>query len=269
MRLPRPHGRDRRAARGRPRQERNRRVCRRTRPHAPRHHGGHTRGDPRRGAPRIMRLPIPTGSTDGPARATPPRSCRHGSPPTTAPRAARHAPSARPISRSWPHGSPDACHHPLSLRNPANVQLSAAPLAGVWSVEDNGKRQLPGNARAADPWNEGGVRMSQPSEGCGWSLRQQAGAFCRVNRAQPTSRASGVSCTARLGGPLYSFKGKTPLIRDEYNIVAHRLCPCTSSFTQIQSIKPSIYYAGLRAIKSLEAVMTIATCSAVYSVYLP
>jgi len=32
-----------------------------------------------------------------------------------------------------------------------NGQLSAAPLAGVWSVEDAEQRQLPGNARAADP----------------------------------------------------------------------------------------------------------------------
>jgi len=33
---------------------------------------------------------------------------------------------------------------------PPNGQLSAAPLAGVWSVEDRSKRQLLGNARAAD-----------------------------------------------------------------------------------------------------------------------
>ncbi len=50
----------------------------------------------------------------------------------------------------------------------ANVQLSTAPLAGVWRVEDSEERQLLGNARAAD----------------------------LVNRAQPTNSASGVSCTA-------------------------------------------------------------------------
>ena len=33
------------------------------------------------------------------------------------------------------------------------VQLSAAPLAGVWRVEDRSTRQVPGNARAADPWS--------------------------------------------------------------------------------------------------------------------
>ena len=77
-----------------------------------------------------------------------------------------------------------------------NEKLSAAPLAGVWSVEDVGERQLPGNARAADLWNEGSVRVSQPPGGCGLPGRQQAGAFCRVNRARPTNRASGVSCTA-------------------------------------------------------------------------
>ena len=42
---------------------------------------------------------IPTGQTDGPTRTIPPRSCRHGSPPTTAPRAApatRHPPALHP-----------------------------------------------------------------------------------------------------------------------------------------------------------------------------
>jgi len=37
------------------------------------------------------------------------------------------------------------------------------------------------------------------SEGCALPVRQQAVAVCRVNRAQPTNRASGVSCTAWLG----------------------------------------------------------------------
>jgi len=38
---------------------------------------------------------------------------------------------------------------------PAAVQrrASAAPLAGVWRVEDVGERQLPGKVRAADLWN--------------------------------------------------------------------------------------------------------------------
>jgi len=34
----------------------------------------------------------------------------------------------------------------------AERRASAAPLAGVGSVEDGGTRQVPGNARAADPW---------------------------------------------------------------------------------------------------------------------
>jgi len=46
------------------------------------------------------------------------------------------------------------------------------------------------------------VRVSQAPGGCGLSIRQQAEAFCRVNRAQPTNRASGVSCTAWLGSIL-------------------------------------------------------------------
>jgi len=33
----------------------------------------------------------------------------------------------------------------------ANEQLSTAPLAGVWKVEDVCKRQVPGNARVAAP----------------------------------------------------------------------------------------------------------------------
>jgi len=67
-------------------------------------------------------------------------------------------------------------------------------------VEDVSKRQLLGNARAADPWSAGRVGMARSPEGCGLFGRQQAEAFCRVNRAQPTNRASGVSCTAWLGG---------------------------------------------------------------------
>jgi len=37
----------------------------------------------------------------------------------------------------------------------AQRRASAAPLAGVCRVEDAGRRQLPGNARAADPWSAG------------------------------------------------------------------------------------------------------------------
>jgi len=44
------------------------------------------------------------------------------------------------------------------------------------------------------------VGCQQSPEGCGLSGRPQAVAFCRVNRAQPTNRASGVSCTAWLDG---------------------------------------------------------------------
>ena len=35
--------------------------------------------------------------------------------------------------------------------NAPNAWLSAAPLAGVWRVEDAGTRQVPGTLRAADP----------------------------------------------------------------------------------------------------------------------
>jgi len=61
-----------------------------------------------------------------------------------------------------------------------------------------GERQLPGNARAADPWSAG--RYGAMRAGGGWGMpgRQQAVALCRVNHAQPTGRASGVSCTAWL-----------------------------------------------------------------------
>jgi len=83
-----------------------------------------------------------------------------------------------------------------------NVQLSAAPLAGFWKVEDAGRRQPPGNARAADPWSVRSIGVSRAPGGCALSSHQQAEAFCRMNRAQPTSRTSGVSCTAWFGGIL-------------------------------------------------------------------
>jgi len=67
-------------------------------------------------------------------------------------------------------------------------------------VEDREERQLPGNARAADPWSAKNAALPEVSDGWGMWGCQQAEAFCRVNRAQPTNRASGVSCTAWLGG---------------------------------------------------------------------
>ena len=80
-----------------------------------------------------------------------------------------------------------------------NGQLSAAPLAGVWRVENDEERQVPGNARAADPWSVRSIGIARAPGGCALSSHQQADAFCRVNRAQPTNRASGVSCTAWFG----------------------------------------------------------------------
>jgi len=84
-------------------------------------------------------------------------------------------------------------------------------------VEDAGKRQLPGNARAADRWSARGGESLRTAEGWGLSRRQQAEAFCRVNRAQPTNRASGVSCTAWLG----SSSGKRYI---NINIMAFYRC---------------------------------------------
>jgi len=66
-------------------------------------------------------------------------------------------------------------------------------------VEDGGERQLPGNVRAADRWSARNTGTPRQFEGWGISGRQQAVALCRVNRAQPTGRASGVSCTPWLG----------------------------------------------------------------------
>jgi len=47
-------------------------------------------------------------------------------------------------------GQRPSAARPPGVGKPPNGQLSAAPLAGVWSVEDRSKRQLLGNARAAD-----------------------------------------------------------------------------------------------------------------------
>jgi len=71
-------------------------------------------------------------------------------------------------------------------------------------VEDAEERQLLGNARTADRWSARSGESPRTAEGCGLSRYQQAEAFCRVDRAQPTSRASGVSCTAWLDGILYA-----------------------------------------------------------------
>jgi len=67
-------------------------------------------------------------------------------------------------------------------------------------VEDSGKRQLPGNVRAADPWTVAIAGLPGACEGWGMAGYQQAVADWRVDRAQPTHRASGVSCTAWFGG---------------------------------------------------------------------
>jgi len=101
----------------------------------------------------------------------------------------------------------------------SNVQLSAAPLAGVWKVEDGGRRQLPGNARAAAPWSAKGVGWTQWPEGWGLSWCQQAVALWRVNRAQPTNRASGVSCTAWFGGRIFLSLAET--LKRIYRIIVY------------------------------------------------
>jgi len=154
-----------RGHRQRPRQERNRTARRCTRPHAPRHHGGHARGRPRRGAPLAIRLPHPHGldrrvDAGHPAAILPPRVAADD----RATGRTRHAPSAHRASRSWPQGSADACRHPLPLRNPANRQALAAPLgtkiapsprnraSGVsctpWLDGRGGRRAAPGLGRA-------------------------------------------------------------------------------------------------------------------------
>jgi len=71
-------------------------------------------------------------------------------------------------------------------------------------VEDDGQRQLPGTLRAADRWSIRSVALQEASEGCALLGCQQAVAACRVNRAQATRRASGVSYTPWLGGDFLS-----------------------------------------------------------------
>ena len=72
-------------------------------------------------------------------------------------------------------------------------------------MEDSGTRQLPGNVRAADRWSVGIAGLSGVCEGWGIPGCQQAVALCRVDRAQPTGRASGVSCTPWFGSKRDSF----------------------------------------------------------------
>jgi len=52
-------------------------------------------------------------------------------------------------------------------------------------VEDSGRRQLPGNVRAAARWSAEGWGSPERSEGWGMSACKQAVAHCWVNRAQP------------------------------------------------------------------------------------
>ena len=92
-------------------------------------------------------------------------------------------PSAPLRSVGVTSGRPCAC---VSCVMP-KVQLSAAPLAGVWRVEDRSTRQVPGNARAAALWSGRSRRSPQLSEGWGLPDSQQARALCRMNRAQPTT----------------------------------------------------------------------------------
>jgi len=73
-------------------------------------------------------------------------------------------------------------------------------------VEDGGKRQLPGTLRAADPWSAESIGAPEAAGGCALLGCQQAVAVWRVDRAQPTHRASGVRCTPWLGCALFIIK---------------------------------------------------------------
>jgi len=55
-------------------------------------------------------------------------------------------------------------------RYAAERRASAAPLAGVWSVEDGGMRQVPGNARAADGWSAEGFSRRERLKVGGWQV---------------------------------------------------------------------------------------------------
>ena len=51
----------------------------------------------------------------------------------------------------------------------AQRRASAAPLAGVWTVEDVGQRQVPGKVRRADRWSAKSSGSPGVTEGCALS----------------------------------------------------------------------------------------------------
>ena len=95
----------------------------------------------------------------------------------------------------WWRVTPTVPGHPAPER-----RASAAPLAGVWSVEDMGQRQVPANCVRPTVEAPGAVGRQERLKvgGCGGANRPVA--VSRVDRAQPTHRASGVRCTPWLGG---------------------------------------------------------------------
>ena len=109
------------------------------------------------------------------------------------------------------------------------------------------ERQLPGNARAADPWSVRSCGLVRPPEGCALLSHQQAEALCRVNRAQPTSRASGVSCTAWLGGKLglISHSNAVKLLEETCNTTTI-LCALQKSIFSLILVKFDQKYTKYR-----------------------
>jgi len=87
----------------------------------------------------------------------------------------------------------------------AERRASAAPLAGVCRVEDSGRRQLPGNVRAAARWSAEGWGSPERSEGWGMSACKQAVAHCWVNRAQPKDAPAASAARRGSGAVLYYF----------------------------------------------------------------
>jgi len=69
-------------------------------------------------------------------------------------------------------------------------------------VQDDGTRQLPGNARAADLWSATSPGLPATTEGCALHGCQRAGALCRVNRAQPKD-APAASAAQRGSGAFF------------------------------------------------------------------
>ena len=59
---------------------------------------------------------------------------------------------------------------------------------------------MPGNARVADRWSARNAGSPEAAEGCALSIRQQAVALCRVDRAQV--RDAPAASAAALVGPL-------------------------------------------------------------------